>query len=145
MNHCPVYTRIGGHAYSTTYPGPIGKILTPQMKGLHKAGYLADASSLCGACVEVCPVKIPITEILLRLRQQKEDYKSKISLTRPKAWKALASNLLWKGWQIVFSNPSVYRLKSLGIAKIGNFLPRWMPILRDWTLVRSAPVFSKKN
>jgi len=57
MNHCPVYSRIGGHAYDTTYPGPIGKILTPQMKGLHEAGHLADASSLCGACVEVCPVK----------------------------------------------------------------------------------------
>ena len=88
MNHCPVYTRIGGHAYSTTYPGPIGKILTPQMKGLHKAGFLADASSLCGACVEVCPVKIPITEILLRLRYQKEEDKGNIPLTSTKAWKA---------------------------------------------------------
>ena len=145
MNHCPVYTRIGGHAYSTTYPGPIGKILTPQMKGLHKAGYLADASSLCGACVEVCPVKIPITEILLRLRNQKEEVKGNFPLTSPKAWKAGLSDLVWKGWEKVFSNPEIYRLKSLGIAKLGNFIPRWMPVLRNWTSVRSTPVFAKKN
>jgi len=145
MNHCPVYTRIGGHAYSTTYPGPIGKILTPQMKGLHKAGFLADASSLCGACVEVCPVKIPITEILLRLRHQKEEDKSNIPLTSPKAWKAGAGNLVWKGWKTVFANPVLYRLKSLGITKLGNFTPRWMPVLRNWTSVRSIPVFAKKN
>lgn len=82
MNHCPVYSRIGGHAYDTTYPGPIGKILTPQMKGLHEAGHLADASSLCGACVEVCPVKIPITDILLRLRHDKVEKKTSNSTYR---------------------------------------------------------------
>ncbi len=145
MNHCPVYTRIGGHAYGTTYPGPIGKILTPQMKGFHKAGYLADASSLCGACVEVCPVKIPITEILLRLRQKNEEEKRKISILSPKAWKVRASNLVWKGWKTVFANPEIYRLKSLGIAKLGNYIPPWMPVLRNWTSVRSVPVFAEKN
>ncbi len=145
MNHCPVYTRIGGHAYSTTYPGPIGKILTPQMKGLHKAGYLADASTLCGACVEVCPVKIPITEILLRLRHQKEEDKGNFPLSSPKAWKVGASHMVWKGWRTVFSNPEMYRLKSLGIAKLGNFTPGWITVLSNWTSVRSTPVFAKKN
>ena len=145
MNHCPVYTRIGGHSYNTTYPGPIGKILTPQIKGLQKSGYLADASSLCGACVEVCPVKIPITEILLRLRNQKEKYKSNFPITNLEAWKARSSNLIWKAWGMVFSNQRMYRLKSLGIAKIGNYFPRWMPILRAWTSVRSTLFFAKKN
>ena len=145
MNHCPVYTRIGGHAYGTTYPGPIGKILTPQMKGLHKAGYLADASSLCGACVEVCPVKIPITEILLRLRHNNEEEKRKISILSPKSWKVRASDLVWKGWKTVFANPEIYRLNSLVIAKLGNYAPPWIPLLRNWTLVRSAPVFAKKS
>ncbi len=145
MNHCPVYSRIGGHAYNTTYPGPIGKILTPQLKGLHKAGYLAEASSLCGACVEVCPVKIPITEILLSLRHKVEADKGKVSLTSPGAWKAKAGNIVWKGWETVFANPQLYRLKSLGIAKLGNLVPRWLPVLRNWTLVRSAPAFAKKN
>jgi L-lactate dehydrogenase complex protein LldF len=59
LNHCPVYVRIGGHAYGHVYPGPIGKILTPQMEGLERTGVLATASSLCGACGEVCPVADP--------------------------------------------------------------------------------------
>ena len=70
MNHCPVYTRIGGHAYGTTYPGPIGKIISPHMLGLEATATMATASSLCGACGEVCPVKIPIPELLMRLREE---------------------------------------------------------------------------
>ncbi len=70
LNHCPVYTRIGGHAYGFVYPGPIGKILKPQVEGLKKAGVLATASSLCEACAEVCPVKIPIPQLLRRLRNE---------------------------------------------------------------------------
>jgi L-lactate dehydrogenase complex protein LldF len=73
LNHCPVYTRIGGHAYGFVYPGPIGKILNPQMAGLEQAGVLATASSLCNACEEVCPVKIPIPELLRRLRRERNE------------------------------------------------------------------------
>jgi L-lactate dehydrogenase complex protein LldF len=70
MNHCPVYTRIGGHAYGTTYPGPIGKIISPHLSGLKDTQDLPTASSLCGACEEVCPVNIPIPTLLQRLRKQ---------------------------------------------------------------------------
>ena len=70
LNHCPVYTRIGGHAYGFVYPGPIGKILTPQMEGLEKAGELITASTLCNACGDVCPVKIPIPSLIRRLRDE---------------------------------------------------------------------------
>ena len=70
MNHCPVYARIGGHAYGTTYPGPIGAIVSPHMLGLESTYPLAFASTLCGACAEVCPVKIPIPDILVRLRNE---------------------------------------------------------------------------
>ncbi|HEU5348194.1 MAG TPA: LutB/LldF family L-lactate oxidation iron-sulfur protein [Ktedonobacterales bacterium] len=68
LNICPVYARTGGHAYSSVYPGPIGAILTPQLLGLDRAKTLPYASSLCGACYEVCPVKINIPEVLLHLR-----------------------------------------------------------------------------
>ena len=70
MNHCPVYTRVGGHAYEAVYPGPIGKILTPQTEGVARRHDLLHASSLCGACVEACPVEIPIAELLVRLRRE---------------------------------------------------------------------------
>jgi L-lactate dehydrogenase complex protein LldF len=68
LNVCPVYTRTGGHAYGSVYPGPIGAILTPQLRGIENAASLPFASSLCGACYEVCPVKIDIPAVLLHLR-----------------------------------------------------------------------------
>jgi L-lactate dehydrogenase complex protein LldF len=70
LNACPVYGRTGGHAYGSTYPGPIGAILTPMLTSLHEAGSLPYASSLCGACYEVCPVKINIPEVLVHLRDE---------------------------------------------------------------------------
>jgi L-lactate dehydrogenase complex protein LldF len=68
LNVCPVYARTGGHAYGSVYPGPIGAILTPQLLGVEHAPSLPFASSLCGACYEVCPVKIDIPAVLLHLR-----------------------------------------------------------------------------
>jgi L-lactate dehydrogenase complex protein LldF len=70
MNTCPVYRQTGGHAYGSVYPGPIGAILTPQLMEMHHAQSLPYASSLCGACYEICPVKINIPEVLLELRSQ---------------------------------------------------------------------------
>ena len=70
LNVCPVYSRTGGHAYGSVYPGPIGAILTPQLVGIERASSLPFASSLCGACYEVCPVKIDIPRVLLHLRAQ---------------------------------------------------------------------------
>ena len=68
LNVCPVYARVGGHAYGSVYPGPIGAILTPQLEGIENARSLPYASSLCGACGEVCPVKIEIPRLLTHLR-----------------------------------------------------------------------------
>ena len=70
LNTCPVYRQTGGHAYGSVYPGPIGAILTPQLMGMEYSQSLPFASSLCGACYEVCPVKIDIPKVLLELRSQ---------------------------------------------------------------------------
>jgi L-lactate dehydrogenase complex protein LldF len=70
LNVCPVYSRTGGHAYESVYPGPIGAILTPQLEGLDQAPTLPWASSLCGACYEVCPVAIDIPSVLVHLRKR---------------------------------------------------------------------------
>jgi len=70
LNQCPVYRQTGGHAYGSIYSGPIGAILTPQLQGLEHSQSLPYASSLCGACYEVCPVKINIPEILIHLRRR---------------------------------------------------------------------------
>jgi L-lactate dehydrogenase complex protein LldF len=76
LNVCPVYERTGGHAYGSTYPGPIGAILTPMLSGLDAAGSLPYASSLCGACYEVCPVKINIPEVLVHLRHREVEHRA---------------------------------------------------------------------
>ena len=70
LNVCPIYERIGGHAYGWVYPGPIGSVITPRYVGLGRAKDLPQASSLCGRCGEVCPVKIPLPELLLENRAQ---------------------------------------------------------------------------
>jgi L-lactate dehydrogenase complex protein LldF len=80
LNVCPVYSRTGGHAYESVYPGPIGAILTPQLRGLENAPTLPWASSLCGACYEVCPVKIDIPSVLIHLRGRVvREHKSRLS------------------------------------------------------------------
>lgn len=89
LNVCPVYTRTGGHAYGSVYPGPIGAILTPQLIGIENAASLPFASSLCGACYEVCPVKIDIPTVLLHLRAQavrSEKHHAERAVMRGVAW-----------------------------------------------------------
>jgi len=73
LNSCPVYQSVGGHAYGWVYSGPIGAVLTPLLVGLPEAAALPDASTLCGACADVCPVKIPLPEFLLELRSDARD------------------------------------------------------------------------
>jgi L-lactate dehydrogenase complex protein LldF len=79
LNICPVYSRTGGHAYGSVYPGPIGAILTPQLVGIEHAKTLPYASTLCGACYEVCPVKINIPEVLLHLRGEVTSHASPLN------------------------------------------------------------------
>lgn len=119
MNHCPVYARIGGHAYGTTYPGPIGAIISPHMLGLEETYPLAFASTLCGACVEVCPVKIPITDILVRLRneaQAKPD-SSAATLRGSGAGHTMLGSAVWRGWSQVYSRLGLYRLTSWAMSR----------------------------
>lgn len=73
MNVCPVYRVVGGHAYGSTYPGPMGIVLTALLDGMDKAHPLIDATTLCGACVEVCPVKVPLLKLLKMLRERRVD------------------------------------------------------------------------
>ncbi|MDA2937559.1 LutB/LldF family L-lactate oxidation iron-sulfur protein [Acidobacteria bacterium AH-259-A15] len=113
LNICPVYQRIGGHAYGSTYQGPIGAILTPQLRSLEEAPEHAYASSLCGACYEVCPVKIEIPHILLRLREKVQGEKNQKAAHLP------FEKLAMQVWAWVMCSPSRY-------ARLG----RWLRILQ---------------
>ena len=144
LNHCPVYTRIGGHAYGFVYPGPIGKILNPQVEGLRKAGELTMASSLCEACAEVCPVKIPIPQLLRRLRA--ESY-AKDSLTTVKDGgykKNLLETIEWKAWQLMNTHPQLQAIGHKIIGRLGARIPKIGP-LKQWTRYRTAPQFAPKS
>ncbi|GAB4352179.1 MAG: LutB/LldF family L-lactate oxidation iron-sulfur protein [Gammaproteobacteria bacterium] len=138
MNHCPVYGRIGGHAYDAVYPGPIGKILTPQLEGLDAAGELATASTLCGACGEVCPVRIPIPRILVRLRREAVEPPAGSPVPGAGSRRRGLEAWIWRRWSALHANPERYRFfTSLGV-RFGRFLPN-IGALKAWCSVRSRP------
>lgn len=138
MNHCPVYTRIGGHAYGTVYPGPIGKMISPHMLGLEATSDLPTASSLCGACGEVCPVKIPIPKLLLRLR--KESVKPKDAggevMKGQGAGRSATEAFIWKAWALVHKSSLLYQLSMWSLTRFRFLMPQ---NLGPWTRVRTAP------
>ena len=144
MNHCPVYTRVGGHTYTFTYPGPIGKILTPQLEGLDCAGDQPHASTLCGACAEVCPVQIPIPDLLARLRTEAV-HPTSIAVKGGGTSRSLADALGWGGWTAMYASPLVYGVTTRLMGLFGNLMPSWMPMLKVWTKVRTKPKFAAKS
>ena len=144
LNHCPVYTRIGGHAYGFVYPGPIGKILNPQIEGLKKAGELATASSLCEACAEVCPVKIPIPQLLRRLRNESYANDSFGTVKDGGYKKNLMETIGWKGWEIVNTHPQINAIGNKIMSRLGAKVPKIGP-LKQWTRCRTAPKFAPKS
>ena len=121
LNACPVYRQTGGHAYGSIYSGPIGAILTPQLQGMDHSRSLPYASSLCGACYEVCPVKINIPEILIHLRRRVVDERG-----------SYVERLAMKGAALMFGDPAWFSRAQT----IGRLLQR--PFARDG-YVRSAP------
>jgi len=143
MNHCPVYTRIGGHAYGTVYPGPIGKIVSPHMLGLEATTNLPTASSLCGACGEVCPVKIPIPKLLLRLRQE-----SVKAPNAPQVMKGQGSGrksseaIIWSLWSIMHKSPLLYRVGMWFATRLRYLMPSK---IGAWTVARSAPKLAPRT
>ena len=143
LNICPVYNNVGGYAYGGVYSGPIGAILSPQLLGTSIAADLPFASSLCGACGEICPVKIPIPAILLHLRHRVVEGDA---IEPP-----IAPPILRVGAQagaIGLSTPWLYRFGSqaLKIAQMPLAKNGWMaklpPPLNRWTMVRPMPAFS---
>ncbi len=128
LNHCPVYRKIGGHNYPWVYSGPIGAILSPQFHGVARDPWLPHASSLCGACAEVCPVKIEIPKILLELRRDIAEAKERNGEDR-------IQHLAFKAWAFVMTNPKLWALALRGA-------PYTMPESETGWL-RSVPGFMK--
>ncbi len=134
LNACPVYRRVGGWSYGWIYPGPIGSIITPHLVGLDKAAKLPFASSLCGACGEVCPVKIDIPHQLVHLRHR--------AVNEPSPMNSTTERLTWKIWAWAMGGPRRYALAMWAVrtgVRLARYLP-WKPgKLGAWTRGRELP------
>ncbi|MDE2371749.1 MAG: iron-sulfur cluster-binding protein [Burkholderiales bacterium] len=144
MNHCPVYARIGGLAYGTTYPGPIGAIISPHLLGLEPTQDLPTASSLCGACGEVCPVGIPIPDLLIQLRHAaKHDalpgHAPLAGQASAKDWKEA---LAWQGWAWLSTRPTLYRAAVAIGRRLAWLTPPWQG---GWTQHRTPLKLARRG
>ena len=140
LNVCPVYHQTGGHAYGWVYSGPMGAVLTPLLASQagghdHHAGELANASTLCGACMEACPVEIPLQDLLLGLRRRNAEHAG------------AAERAMWRAWSAAWSRPAAYGATA-GLAvrarRLGPVLGR-LPGGRRWTDGRSMPPLPERS
>lgn len=135
MNHCPVYNATGGHAYGWVYPGPMGSVLTPSLVGVDKAGHLPNASTFCGRCESVCPVKIPLPKLMRHWRER--EFERHLSPAGVRANLGL--------WAWFAKRPAMYRLATraaLGaLALLGRKRGRFsaLPLAGGWTQGRDLP------
>ena len=135
LNHCPVYGAIGGHAYGSVYPGPMGAVLTPAFAGIDHARDLPNASSFCGRCEEVCPMAIPLPSLMRKWRERDFD----------RGNPALAQRLALKLWAFAAKRPRLYHALGRGLVPLltrlasgrGRF--RSLPLAGAWTGTRDLP------
>ncbi|MEM7651946.1 MAG: LutB/LldF family L-lactate oxidation iron-sulfur protein [Pseudomonadota bacterium] len=135
MNHCPVFSSVGGHAYGWVYPGPMGSVLTPSLMGVDQAGHLPNASTFCGKCESVCPMKIPLPKMMRHWRER--EYEKKLS---PKT-------VRWglSAWAFAAKRPALYhrinRLSASVLSRLGGKKARIasLPLASGWTGGRDLP------
>jgi len=134
LNHCPVYGAIGGHAYGWVYPGPMGAVLTPTLIGIAGAGHLPNASTFCGKCESVCPMKIPLPRMMRHWRE------------REFAQQLTPKTARWglRLWAFIARRPMLYRMVAGTTARVlgwcgrrGRF--RTLPLAGGWTDMRDMP------
>jgi L-lactate dehydrogenase complex protein LldF len=136
MNHCPVYHAVGGHAYGWVYPGPMGAVLTPSLIGVDKAGHLPNASTFCGRCEEVCPVRIPLPKLMRHWRER--EFERHLSPATVRGGLAFWSFFARRPWLYKMATSAAMRV--LAFASRGKGRLRWLPLASGWTRHRDFPV-----
>ena len=134
LNACPIYKNIGGHAYGTTYQGPIGSVITPHLRDAEEWSHLPYASSLCGACTDVCPVRIDLHHHLLHNRRNAVQSKFDDPIQR---W-------LFRMWLATMQSPTAYAIASR-LANLALRLGVAQPLLKPWTATRDFPTPPKQT
>ena len=138
LNICPVYQRVGGHAYGWVYPGPIGAVVSPMLVGLPQAKELPQASSLCGACREACPIKIDIPRMLLDLRKKNAESPDNSERSAPESERIGARLYAW-----LMSNPSMLQFAVIFgrvLQKLERLVPFFSPLTEDGKWIRNVPL-----
>ena len=141
MNHCPVYMAAGGHAYGATYMGPMGSVLTPHFDGLARAQALPFASTFCGRCESVCPMRIALPRLMRELRNTAHD--ARLTPARERLWLRL--------WSWIAQRPPLYhRLARMGLPLLGRLARgrgrfAWLPLASGWTRTRDFPAPQGKS
>ncbi|WP_295736786.1 LutB/LldF family L-lactate oxidation iron-sulfur protein [uncultured Helicobacter sp.] len=145
LNHCPVYDKIGGHAYLSTYPGPIGEVISPQLFGMKNYGHMVNLCSLCGRCSEVCPVKIPLAELIRDLRSEKVGQGRKNLKNNDGSLKDKQEQFGMTKFANLASNGSSWRrMLSLAafFAPLAKPFASFIPGLKNWVAYRTFPELS---
>jgi L-lactate dehydrogenase complex protein LldF len=141
MNHCPVYQKIGGHAYGWVYPGPMGSVLTPSYVGLEKALELPHAATLCGQCSVVCPVKIPLPDLLRKLREKQWE----------RGLRPWYERVGMSVWAAAAMRPGLYAFGARVAARLLNWIGgsagriHSLPLASGWTATRDFPAPSGRT
>ena len=141
LNHCPVYQSIGGHAYGWVYSGPMGKVLIPGLIGLEEAGHLPNASTLCGRCESVCPMRIPLPKMMRSWRKRQFEAKQN----------SMVSGFGLGIWAFLTQRPALFRLAtrmtSLVLSMMAGRKGRlgWVPMAGGWTGCRDLPAPTGKT
>ena len=151
QNACPVYRQTGGHAYGSVYAGPIGAILTPQLHGMEHASSLPYASSLCGACYEVCPVKINIPEVLVHLRHRvvERETAGLGVLVHPEALAMRMAGAIFRSERRFRAAQRLGRIAERPLERTDGAGERWIGwlpgLLGGWTSVRDLKAMPKQS
>jgi L-lactate dehydrogenase complex protein LldF len=135
MNHCPIYHAVGGHAYGWVYPGPMGAVLTPSLIGVDKAGHLPNASTFCGRCEEVCPVRIPLPRMMRSWRER--EFEQRLAPAAARRGLALWGFFARRPRLYGFATGIAARLMALAGRGRGRFA--WLPLAAGWTRHRDFP------
>ena len=135
MNHCPVFHAVGGHAYGWVYPGPMGAVLTPSLIGVDKAGQLPNASTFCGRCEEICPVRIPLPRMMRSWRER--EFERHLSPATVRSGLAFWAFFAKRPWLYGLATSLASRLLALIGSRNGRF--RWLPLATGWTRYRDFP------